>query len=182
VTTATPGIHPRPGNQPLVSTGHWQVDPARSHASFTARVAGGPVRGHLPLTGGVLIATPIEDSRAWLSARTTALSTGTTVLDRMLTGPGFLDAGAFPEIRFHAELLTCVPAGWQAVGQLQVKGTDHPLACQLDVDPGQQADGPAGMTITSRWELDSRWVTRQRIPGLSRRIVMTCSVALEPDR
>jgi hypothetical protein len=37
------------------------------------------------------------------------------------------------------------------------------------------------MTVTSRWVLDSRWITSQRIPGLSRRIVMTCSVALEPE-
>jgi polyisoprenoid-binding protein YceI len=130
----------------------------------------------------VSIAQPIEDSEARLTARTGTLSTGSALLDQLITGPGFLDADVFPEISFQAELLVCVPAGWRAVGQLRVKGTERPLACQLDVDPrGPEADAPSGMTVTSRWALDSRWVTRQRIPALSRRIVMTCSVALIPD-
>ncbi len=186
MTTATPGIHPRAEIQSRVSTGSWRVDLACSHASFTAGVAGGPVRGRLPLAGRVRIAKPIEDSEAWLVARTDALSTGSAVLDRLLKGPGFLDADVFPEINFRPELLVCVPTGWRAVGQLQVKGTEHPLACQLDMalndqGSGQRPDGPPRMTITSRWAIDSRWVTRQRIPALSRRIVMTCSVALELD-
>lgn len=184
MTTATPGMHPRAEIQPRVSTGNWRVDPARSYASFTARVAGGPVRGRLPLVGRVRIAKPIEDSEGRLAARTDALSTGSAVLDRLLTGPGFLDADVFPEISFSPELLVCVPTGWRAIGQLQVKGTEHALACQLDVAPNdqgsdQRSDGPPRMTITSRWVIDSRWVTRQRIPALSRRIAMTCSVALE---
>jgi hypothetical protein len=37
--------------------------------------------------------------------------------------------------------------------------------------------GPAA----SSWVIDSRWVTTQWIPGLGRRIVMTCSCSLEPD-
>jgi len=46
-----------------------------------------PVRGRLPLTGGVLIAEPIEDSAARLAARASAVSTGSPVLDRLLAGP-----------------------------------------------------------------------------------------------
>lgn len=173
----TPGIHPVP-------TGSWRIDPGCSQASFTARFAGRQVRGRLPLTGGVLVKQPIGDSAARLVARASAVSTGSTVLDRLLTGPGFLDAGVFPDISFRSELLVCVPAGWQAVGQLQVKGTEHALACLLEVvqahwrDP--RPDGPPRMTIASRWVLDSRWVTSRRIPALSRRIAMTCSAALEP--
>ncbi len=172
-----------PGSARLhVFPGSWRVDPARSHASFSARVAGGPVRGRLGLAGRVRIAQPIEDSEARLTARAGTLSTGSALLDQLITGPGFLDADAFPEISFQAELLVCVPAGWRTVGQLRLKGTEHALACQLDVATvGQRADGSPGMTITSRWALDSRWVTRQRIPGLGRRIVMACSVALAPE-
>jgi hypothetical protein len=54
-----------------------------------------PGAGTPALTGGVLITEPIEDSSAWLAARASAVSTGSPVLDRLLTGPGFLDAGAF---------------------------------------------------------------------------------------
>ena len=135
------------------------------------------MRGCLPLTGGVLITRLIEDSATRLVARTNAVSTGSPVLDRLLTGPGFLDADVFPQITFHSELLVCVPAGWRAVGQLQVKGTEHELACQLDVHPRNPPDGPPRMTIT--WVLDSRWVTSRPVQGLSRRIAVTCAVALE---
>ena len=183
MTTASPGIHPGPGSQPGVPAGGWRVNPARSHASFTARVAGRPVRGRLPLTGGVLIAQLIEDSAARLVASTSALSTGSTVLDRLLAGPAFLDADVFPEISFRSELLVWVPTGWRAVGQLEVKGRDRALACQLNVGPpSEPPDGPPRMTISSRWVLDSSWITGQRIPALSRRVAMMCSVALEPDR
>ena len=110
------------------------------------------------------------------------MSTGSTVLDRLLTGPGFLDAGAFPEGSFRSERLGWVPAGGRAVGRLQVKGAEHELACLLDLQVGDPhaGDGPR-IVITSSWVIDSRWVTRQWIPALGRRIVMTCSSSLEPD-
>ena len=180
--TTTPGIQLGPGGQPRLPAGSWWVDPAHSHASFTARVADRPVRGRLPLTGEVLIAEPIEDSTARLAARASAVSTGSVVLDRLLTGPGFLDAGAFPEISFRSELLTWVPAGWRAVGRLRVKDTEHELACRLELHLGDtRPDDPPGIMIVSNWVIDSRWVTSQWIPALGRRIGMTCSFCLKPD-
>jgi len=119
--TTTSRIQLAPGGRPRLAVGSWRADPAHSHASFAARVAGRPLRGRLPLTGRVLIAEPVEDSTARLVARSGAVSTGSPVLDRLLTGPGFLDAGTFPEISFRSELLAWVPAGWRAVGILQVK-------------------------------------------------------------
>ena len=82
----------------------------------------------------MLIAEPIEDSTVWLAAKAVQVSTGSRVRDRQLVGPSFLDAGAFPEISFRSELLAWVPARWRAVGRLQVKGTEHELACRLDLD------------------------------------------------
>ena len=182
MTATTPGIELLPGGQPRLAAGRWRVDPARSYASFAAQVAGWPVRGRLPLTGGVLIREPVEDSTARLAARASAVSTGSPGLDRLLAGPGFLDAGTFPEISFRSELLVWVPAGWRAVGRLQVKDTEHELACQLDLHYGEtRPDGSRRVIIVSSWVIDSRWVTSQRIPGLGRRIVMTCSSSLEPD-
>jgi polyisoprenoid-binding protein YceI len=182
VTTTTPGVQPRPGGQPRLAAGSWRVNPAKSHASFTAWFAGRPVRGRLPLTGGVLITEPIQDSTARLAARTGAVSTGSPVLDRLLAGPGFLDAGSFPEVSFRSERLAWVPAGWRAVGRLQVKNAEHELACLLDLHAGDPRPGDRpGVVITSSWVIESRWVTSQWIPGLGRRIVMTCSSWLEPD-
>ena len=177
-----PGHQLLPAGQPRLAVGSWRVDPARSHASFAARGAGRPVRGHLPLTGRVLITEPIEDSTVRLAARTSAVSTGSPLLDRLLAGPGFLDATAFPEVSFRSELLAWVPAGWRAVGYLQVKGTDHELACRFGLRLGDpRPDGPPRLLAAASWVIDSRWVTRQRIPAVGRRIVMTCSFSLEPD-
>ena len=140
------------------------------------------MRGRLPLTGRVLIAEPVEDSTARLVARSGAVSTGSPVLDRLLTGPGFLDAGTFPEISFRSELLAWVPAGWRAVGLLRVKNVEHELACVLDLHLGDmRPDAPPRITIGSGWVIDARWITSKRIPTLDRRILMTCSFSLEPD-
>ena len=141
VTTTTPGMQLPPGGQPRLAAGSWRVDPAQSDASFAASVVGRPVRGRLPLSGEVLITEPIEDSTARLAARAGAVSTGSPVLDRLLAGPGFLDAVAYPEISFRSELLAWVPAGWRAVGRLQVKNAEHELACQSRSAPWRHAAG-----------------------------------------
>jgi polyisoprenoid-binding protein YceI len=177
-----PGIPLRPEGQPRPASGGWRVDPGRSYASFAVRAAGRSVRGRLPLTGQVLITEPIEDSTVRLAARTSAVSTGSPWLDRLLAGPGFLDAGAFPEISFRSGLLAWVPTGWRAVGYLQVKDTEHELACRFELRlDAPRPGGPPRVGVASSWVIDSRWITRQRIPALGRRIVMTCSMSLELD-
>jgi polyisoprenoid-binding protein YceI len=181
VTTMRPGFRLKSGAQLRPAAGIWRVDPAQSYVAFTARAAGLQVRGRLPLTGRVLVAEPVEDSVACLAARACQVRTGSPVLDQQLAGPAFLDARAFPEISFRSELLAWVPTGWRAVGRLQVKGTEHELACELDLDgDGEPGDSPR-VRVTSSWILDSGWITRHWIPGLSRRIPMTCSFLLEPD-
>ena len=155
MTTTTPGIQLMPGGRPRLAAGSWRVDPAQSYASFTAQVVGRPVRGRLPLTGRVLIAEPIEDSTARLAARASAVSTGSPVLDRLLAGPGFLDAAAFREISFRSELLAWVPAGWRAVGRLRVKNVEHELACVLDLRLGDTGpDAPRRIIIGSSCVID----------------------------
>ena len=182
MTTMRPSIEFWSGVRLRPAAGGWQVDPAQSHAAFAARLAGRAVRGRLPLTGRVLIAEQIEDSTAWLAARAGQVSTGYPMLDRQLAGPGFLDARAFPEISFRTELLARVPTGWRAIGRLQVKGTEHELACQLDLDRvGKPLDDSPRFRITSRWVIDSSWITGHWVPGLSRSIAITCSFLLEPD-
>ena len=182
MTMMRPGIQLKPGVQLRPAPGNWRVDPAGSYASFAARAAGRLVEGRLPLTGRVFVAEPIEDSTARLAAKAGRVSTGSHVLDRQLAGHGFLDARAVPEIIFRSEMLAWVPAGWRAIGCLQLKGSEHELACQLDLDrDGAQLDDPPRFRITSTWILDARWITRLWIPGLGRRISMTCSFLLEPD-
>jgi len=186
--TATPDIQLKPdmqlkpGEQPRLTTGRWRVGPADSRASFSARLAGRSVRGQLPLTGQVLITDPIEESTALLTARTSAVSTGSAVLDRVLAGPGFLDARAYPEISFQSDLLVWVPAGWRAVGRLQLKNGEHELACEFGVHPGAARPGGAPRPVVAcTWVIDSTWITSQRIPALGRFVAMTCAFSLYPD-
>ena len=183
VTMTRPGVQLKPGAQRRPAAGSWRLDPAQSYVKFAAWAAGRQVQGRLPLTGQVLIAEPIEASMAWLAAKAGQVSTGSHMLDRQLAGSSFLDAEAFPEISFRSELLAWLPSGWRAVGRLKVKGTEHELACQLDLDrDSEPLDDSPRVRITSNWILDSSWITRHWIPGLSRRIPMTCSFLLEPDR
>jgi YceI-like domain len=136
----------------------------------------------MPLTGRVLIAEPFEESTARLAARSGAVSTGSPMLDRLLAGPAFLDAGTFPEIGFRSELLAWVPGGWRAVGCLKIKNVDHELACVLGLRlDDTRPDVRPCIAVGSSWVIDSSWVTSQRIPGLGRHIVMTCSFSLVPD-
>ena len=180
--TTTPDMQFKAGQQPRLAAGTWRVSPPQSRASFAARMAGRTVRGHLPLTGEVRITEPIEGSAARLAARTSAVRTGSAVLDRLLAGPAFLDATAYPEISFRTELLVWVPTGWRAVGRLRVRNAEHELACQFGVHLGDtRPGGTPHLFIATSWIIDSAWVTCQRVPALGRRIAMTCSFRLEPD-
>jgi polyisoprenoid-binding protein YceI len=179
MTTATTGTRSATRSGRPVPVGDWRVDPSRSSALFTARLAGRRVRGHLPLTGRAVVTASVEDSAAHLMAMTDAVSTGSAMLDHLLTGPGFLNAKAFPEINFRMQMLVHVPTGWRAVGQLQLKGIEHSVVCELD-PPRHVQPGATTMTLTSRWVIDSAWITTRLVPTLSRRIAMSCSIALEP--
>jgi polyisoprenoid-binding protein YceI len=179
--TATPDVQLKPGESPQLATGSWRLVPADSFASFTARLPWRRVRGRLPLTGQVFITDPVRDSRALLTATTSAVRTGSPVLDRVLAGPAFLDAHAYPDISFRSDLLVLVPSGWRAVGRLRVKNNEHELACQFVVNSGNASAGElARPIITCRWVIDSAWVASQRVPALDRRIEMTCSFRLNP--
>jgi hypothetical protein len=181
--TATPDIQLKPDLQPRLAAGNWRLTPADSYASFAARLPFRRVRGRLPLTGQVVITERVADSRAVLTARTSAVSTGSPTLDRVLAGPAFLDAGAYPEISFTSDLLVWVPSGWRAVGRLQVKNAEHEMACQFGLQFPDATPGSAPRpVVTGRWVLDSTWIASQRIPGLDRRVEMTCSFQLAADR
>jgi polyisoprenoid-binding protein YceI len=182
VTTATLSAQSASDLLPRQAAGAWQAVAAHSHASFTARVAGRAVRGRLPLSGEASVGGRVEECATTLVASTGQLSTVSPILDKILTGPGFLEAAAFPEISFRSEQLTRVPTGWRAIGQLHVKGVDHELACQLTLGTLHWDDeGTPRLSAKSHWVLDSTWITGQRIPGLSRRVSITCFVVLEPS-
>jgi polyisoprenoid-binding protein YceI len=174
-TSGTRSVFRSRGPLPL---GAWRVDPSRSEALFTARLAGKRVRGRLPLARQAVVAAPIEDSAAHLVATTETVRTGSARLDHLLAGPGFLDAKVFPEISFRTQMLVQVPTGLRAVGQLQLKGIERTVVCEL-VPPRHVQPDDTAMTFTSFWVIDSTWITARLVPTLSRRIAMSCLIGLE---
>ena len=93
MTTMTPGMQLPPGGQPRLAVRRRRVEsgPAGCLVCRIGRRRAG-AQGP-PLSGRVLITEPIEDSAARMIAGAGAVSTGSPVLDRLLAGPGFLDAG-----------------------------------------------------------------------------------------
>jgi polyisoprenoid-binding protein YceI len=154
MTTAPSKARPN-GYRSLLPTGRWRVDPTRSSSVFNARIAGRPVRGRLPLRGDVLVAELAQESTAELVASPSAVTTGHGVLDRVLAGPGFLNADNFPEITFRSEVLVCVPTGWRAIGNMCIKGTEHPVVCELAADlRSAHTAGAVTVTVGPRFEMD----------------------------
>jgi hypothetical protein len=89
-------------------------------------------------------------------------------------------AGGDPAVLLwvHGALVDSVLAAGNLVGT----ALEHELACRFDLRlDDSQPGGPPCLKVASSLVIDSQWVTRQRIPALGRRIVMTCSVSLEPD-
>jgi hypothetical protein len=98
------------------------------------------VLGRVPLTGRVLITEPIEDSTA-AGRQDERHQHRVTSAGPRAGRAGFLDAVTYPEISFRSELLAWVPAGWRTVGCLNLRGTEHELAC---LRPGPREAGRLG--------------------------------------
>jgi hypothetical protein len=177
-----------PGGEPVAQRGERNQPTTRiSRQTPSGPGAGGSWQA---LTGW--LAWPAKELLAhdepWLSAqaRRTATTDGRQLAGRSGTVAGCVrcagcrTAGAGTPVPDRAGSHCRPDRGLH--GRLQVKGTEHELACQLDVDrAGHPVDDSSPFRITSNWILDSRWVARQWIPGLSRLITMTCSFLLEPD-
>jgi hypothetical protein len=132
VTTTTPGIELRPGGQrgwPPAAAGR------SGKVACVVYPRGSPAgRARVPAPGRrVRITEPIEDSTARLAARTTGCRPG--------PAPG---RGRLPAHQLLVRAAGLGPGRRRAAGRLQVKGTGHEVACQLDVDfPRHAARRPA---------------------------------------
>ncbi|MBO0918200.1 YceI family protein [Streptomyces laculatispora] len=118
---------------PAALSGDWTLDPAASTVEFTGR--------HFlffPVTGSV----PVRSGRAGLDAAgslthldatvgVAGFDTGNPQRDRKVRGPGFLDAGRFPVLRYAGER---VAQGAPPVltGVLTVKEREVPVDFTVD--------------------------------------------------
>jgi len=108
----------------LPQPGTWQIDPAHSDISFTARhMMISKVRGQFrEFSGMIEIADAPEQSRAEVTIQAASVDTGDENRDRHLRSPDFLDVERFPQIRFRS---TSVRVGdddrWALTGDLTIQ-------------------------------------------------------------
>ena len=124
---------------------------------------GRPVRGRVLFTGPGARYRAIEDSTARLSARTSTISTGAPLPDRLLAGDGFLDA-AGDRLPIRAAGLgsgqTAPPASlspgswvidsrWITSQRIPALGRRVVMTCPFPLQPDMWAAGTAGRLAAS---------------------------------
>jgi polyisoprenoid-binding protein YceI len=143
---------------PLVDTGTWVVDPARSTATFTVSNFGvRAVRGSVPvLAGTVDVAEDGRPRRLRAELDLSAIDTGNRRRDADLRKTDLLDLDAYPVLTYDADDFELGPQGWSARGSLRVRG----VSCQSAVLGVPAATGESlhlvGTTVIDRIALGVR--------------------------
>ncbi|MEU5765083.1 YceI family protein [Streptomyces asoensis] len=153
--------HPDPSLAAL--TGDWMIDPAHSRIGFsvrhalvtTVRGAFTEYRSRLHFDGR----DPAR-SRAEILLSTASVDTGVEQRDAHLVGRDFLNAAAYPQMRFTSTAVRLTaPDVYLMTGDLTIKDTTRPVDLELTyighvVDPfGYERAGFDGTTTIDR----SRW-------------------------
>ncbi|MFJ5213887.1 YceI family protein [Streptomyces sp. NPDC088354] len=116
-------------------TGVYLLDPLKSTIGFSVRHAMlAHVRGRFTDFEGLLHLDGRRPTRssAHLSVQTGSLRTGLPGRDARLTGPGFLDAAAFPLMAFRSTGIVAIGEDrFRMSGSLRIKDVDLPLRIDL---------------------------------------------------
>jgi polyisoprenoid-binding protein YceI len=111
--------------------GTWQIDPIHSTVAFEVRDMAhlfATVRGRFTDYDGAIEVAP-DGARAGGTIRVASLTTDHGERDENLRSPQFLDAAAWPELRFETERFDVAPDGAVHVtGRLELKGTASDIA------------------------------------------------------
>lgn len=114
----------------LPAAGSYEVDPARSSATFTTRHLFGlaEVTGSMALVDGqvTIAADPVVSTvRATLASA--SFESASAGRDAVVASPRFLDAEAHPHLTFTSTSLVPDGQGWLVRGALTVRGASAPL-------------------------------------------------------
>jgi polyisoprenoid-binding protein YceI len=118
----------RQGGFELPPPGDWSLDPSHSSISAVAQHLGiASVHGRFKEFGGRI--SVVEDGGTYAGSRVDAviaaasIDTGSTLRDKHLRSPDFLDVERFPEITYSGTGLTAAgPDRWTVHGQLTLHG------------------------------------------------------------
>jgi polyisoprenoid-binding protein YceI len=113
---------------PVVATGRWVVDPARSTATFSVANFGfRTVHGTVPVLSGTLEVSDGRPVRVSAELDLARIDTGNRRRDADLRKPNLLDLDASPLLTYEAGEFDLGPQGWCARGSLGARGTTCPL-------------------------------------------------------
>jgi polyisoprenoid-binding protein YceI len=110
--------------QVLPAAGTWDIDPGHTDLSFIGRhFMVTKVRGRFTgVTGAVVIAEDIEDSRVDVTIDMTTVESGSAVRDEHLRSPELFDVERFPEATFRSVSVTWRGTSGTVLGDLTIHG------------------------------------------------------------
>jgi polyisoprenoid-binding protein YceI len=136
----------------VLGAGVWQVDLARSTASFVVGNLGRKAHGTVPITGGTV---EVGADGALLAVHGTldlgSIDTGIAKRDLDLRKPALLDLDRHPTTTFTATSASPVAGGWAVTGTLTARGTSTDLSGTVQLST---REGEPVLTATAR--LDRR--------------------------
>jgi polyisoprenoid-binding protein YceI len=116
--------------RPAVATGSYRIDPARSRVRFAIKEAFGlmTARGTFTIRDGtVKVAADPEASSATATIDAASFATDKAKRDSTVVSKRFLDATAYPTMRFASTTVVRSGDAWVVGGNLTVRGTTAPV-------------------------------------------------------
>ncbi|MES2462903.1 MAG: YceI family protein [Armatimonadota bacterium] len=133
------------------ATGTWGVDKSHTDIGFTIKhLAVSKVRGHFnDFDGTVIVNGPQpEKSSVNFTIKTASIDTANAQRDGHLKAPDFFDAEKYPEITFKSTKIAKTKKGFNATGQLTMRGVTKTVVLPFTVEgPIKGPDGALHMGI-----------------------------------
>ena len=139
--------------------GDWEIDPAHSHASFTARyMMLTKVRGRFGAFSGTLhIGDGPEDSGAEITIEAGSIDTRNETRDNHLRSPDFLDVERFPALTFRSTKVEQTgPSALRLTGDLTIRDVTRPVVLEAEYEGYTPKDlwGKSRIAFTATTQID----------------------------
>lgn len=136
---------------PVQAVTYTKVDPGKSEMIFVSKQMGVAVDGRFKRFSTTLRFDPAapEKSQAELAIDLASVDTGVTEADEEVVGKDWFDVARYPQATFVSRSVKALGGGrFQAVGELTVKGTTHPVTAPFTVrEAGGRAVIEGSLTI-----------------------------------
>ncbi len=135
----------------VMATGTWGVDKSHTDIGFTIKhLAVSKVRGHFNDFDGTVIVNGAQPEKSSVSfaIKTASIDTANARRDGHLKGADFFDADKYPEITFKSTKISKTRKGFNATGQLTMRGVTKTVVLPFTVEgPVKGPDGTPHMGI-----------------------------------